>query len=415
MERDPDTGYFNFKSRNKYILQHSLRTSFPLLEGFKERIEFVGVSRRGCGTFNSSIEVEETREFVMKKTAVDGFIGEAYINPIVDVMHNVLRAGQSHSFYRDLENGLSLSHYFLCGDKDVLYMVVVTTKQFSSAYATDFIDDLPHIYDRYVADGEERDATIKRLQKNGNGMDLGAMMNKKLDNLMLYYNEENGNHVPEELREIKMKMEQNISNIRDNIGDAETILKTSEDLLEQALVFKKRAADLKKAVKPRKGLVLAAGITVTVGAVVAYYIRQKKITGEEAGAAALGVEAAAVARRKKDEDKEEEAGESDAAGKGGAVAVKAGAADTAKVGVAAAASLAARVETVGAAIVVGAASAARVETDADVAAAAVTKVETTTGIRAAAKTGIERVSEVGVVCHLGPPRMWKNYVPHIEL
>lgn len=87
-------------------------------------------------------------------------------------------------------------------------------------------------------------------------MDLGAMMNKQLDNLMLYYNKENGNHVPEELHEIKMKMEQHISNIQDNMEDAEAILKTSEDLVEQALVFKKRAADLKKAVKPRKGLVL---------------------------------------------------------------------------------------------------------------------------------------------------------------
>ena len=87
----------------------------------------------------------------------------------------------------------------------------------------------------------------------------------------------------------------------------------------------------------------------------------------------------------------------------------------AKVGAATAASLAARVETVGAALVVGAASAARLETDAAVAAAAVTEVGTTTGIRAAAKADIERVREVGVVCHLGPPRMWKNYVPHIEL
>jgi len=254
VELDPKSGYFSFKSHNDMYLQPNLTFSTtpcrpskflwkisPLLEDYKERVEFVGVCRHG--------------EFVMKKTAVDGLIGEAYINPIVKVMYEKLQSGQSHCFHGELkEVGFHLWHYFLRGDQDELYMVV-TTHKFSSAYATLFMGELPHLYDKYVADGKERDATIERLQKNGK--EAVAMMNKELSNLTLYYDMKNEKYIPEELHELKFQLEQNISNLRCNVVAADDILEFSEDLVEQAEVFKKSAAGLKK---EKNGVILAASI-----------------------------------------------------------------------------------------------------------------------------------------------------------
>ncbi len=276
IEFDPETGYFSFNSHSGMYLQlnHTFYTTVcrpskflwkvsPLLKGTEERVEFVGVSRHGT---SNNMETVVAGEFVIKQTAVDGIITERYIDPIKETVYKNLRPGQSHSF-RGHNNGFW--HYFLRGDKEELYMVVTTAK-FSSAYATEFIEDLPPIFNKYVAEGEERDATNERL--HAHGKDNREMMNSQIRKLMFYYDMENEKYIPDELREIMMVVEQNISTLRDNREHIEAIIETSTELLEQTEVFKKKAANLKD--KRSNTLVLATGITAgaVVGASIGFVV-----------------------------------------------------------------------------------------------------------------------------------------------
>lgn len=275
MEFDPESGYFSFKSHSDMYLQlnHTFYTTecrpskflwkvSPLLKGTEERVEFVGVSRHDT----SNTSTVGTGQFVIKQTAIDGLITESYVGPIKETVYKNLQPGQSHSF-RGHNNGFW--HYFLRGDKEELFMVV-TTGKFSSAYATQFIEELPPIFNKYVAEGEERDATNEML--HAHGKDSREMMNIQIRKLMLYYDMENEKYVPDELREIIMVMEVNISTLRDNRETIEVIIETSAELLEQTEVFKKKAATLKN--KRSNTLTLAAGITAgaVVGASIGFVV-----------------------------------------------------------------------------------------------------------------------------------------------
>ncbi|KAL7541082.1 hypothetical protein ACHAWF_006851 [Thalassiosira exigua] len=296
VEYHAGTGSFSFQSHNGLYLHanHKLWTApcreapsgvlgetvatkrswcvSPLLGSSceEERIEFVGVSR-GSGGFKMSLKAE------------GGRIDESYMDPIKGMIMERLGYGECTHF---CGSGNDLWHYFLRDNETEDLYMVVTTSRFSRVLAGECMDSLKCVHEKYF---EDQDKTDERLRQNFLGRE--ETMRKELQYFVWSFDEENDAQATMQLRPVVEQMEDNIASMLENIGNAEVMLESVQEIEEQSKLFKKRARNVRNR-QVKKHMFYKAAMCGTalggVGALVGWLI------GGPAGTVFLGWQGAEI-------------------------------------------------------------------------------------------------------------------------
>jgi len=156
-------------------------------------------------------------------------------------------------------------HQIIYGaDNEGICMAVITGLNYPSRVAIAMLTEL------YKEFKPKFGAAAKTAQTNTLSKKAKDMMKKSADKYSDLNKVDKAAALNSKVNEVKSQMSDNISSILKNTEKAETIQAKSEQLNEQAAVFKKRSTDLKKQMKCKnlKMTLLLAGLVIGILAVI---------------------------------------------------------------------------------------------------------------------------------------------------
>jgi len=259
------------KNKKKTTASHRSWDIFPLLgrSSDEERVEYVGVVNR---------------TYIMQLQADGSGLSKDYLEKVKYILLDQLKSGECSHFL--MKNQW---HYLLKHD-DNLGFVVIVTENFSRVLASQCIEELKEIHEKY----SENDAD-ENLQAHGLKRD--QIIRKELQYLMWEFDELNENSMNEKLGPLLKMMEKNIDIIVNNIVCTEKILQATDDLEKSCGVFKKNAKKLRKECAKRwilMNAVIGGVVGCSLGGCVGWLIGgpvgapSLASQGAQIGAAAIG-------------------------------------------------------------------------------------------------------------------------------
>ncbi|EJK49363.1 hypothetical protein THAOC_31767 [Thalassiosira oceanica] len=264
----------------------------------EERVEFIGAAKIAT---DGDPSIEDTQTEILEdffRMARDSDVKKRHVRVILNHAAKSLEEGDSTSLkFGHGQEGRIFTHYLMRSQG--LLFIVIASPEFSAVIAGALVDELRDLHQKYL--GEGREYTEKKLEDHG----LGVLetMKKELDFRMSYADEENLAHILSLCRELRDKMQDNITEYQKLLEDTEKCKEAAENLFKQSKEYKKNAIKIRKRqAKKYAHLIgaIGAGVGVSVGALTGWLI------GGPAGAAVLATQGAEIA-----------AGVGDGAGVGG--------------------------------------------------------------------------------------------------
>jgi hypothetical protein len=294
-----ERGTFSFKSHNNLYLHYNKYCDYLAFNSSNKNNANWSLLPLGVTNFLDSdetiiyvgaIDIGKSKKDFLFKRVTEG------VNPnwntdfeiLLEQIQKHIDGGNSTIF----QHPITKHQWYVTKNEEDCITLVITSEKFPKGLAIECHDGLNLILENY--NSIDRD---KELEQRG--VDKDKIVGKEVAALMIDYEEiyytstekkSKATEMEQEIQRILSKMGENIACIQNNIENADLLLEKSDELREQAKLFKKQTSKLPKSFWKKRGkMIMATLFGAGGGAAVGLVI------GGPGGAAILATESAEIA------------------------------------------------------------------------------------------------------------------------